>query len=138
MVRLVLRLEFPNRFGLGRGKIELLEQIRATGSISAAGRAMGMSYRRAWLLADSMNQAFPHQGVVETAQGGEHGGGARLTQFGGVLIDRFRRMEALAGSALDRELAALAAAQGASDAKPAAPARPRRKPARRKASGRVR
>jgi molybdate transport system regulatory protein len=121
MVRLVLRLEFPNRFGLGRGKIELLEQIRSTGSISAAGRAMGMSYRRAWLLVDSMNQAFP-QGVVETAQGGEHGGGARLTEFGGVLIDRFRRMEMLAGRALARELDALDAAQGTAGA-PASHAR---------------
>jgi molybdate transport system regulatory protein len=129
MVRLVLRLEFPNRFGLGPGKIELLEQIRATGSISAAGRAMGMSYRRAWLLVDSMNQAFP-RGVVETAQGGEHGGGARLTAFGGVLIERFRRMESLAGSALDRELAALAAAQGDS-ARPTPRARAKKTPSRR-------
>ncbi len=107
MVRLVLRLEFPDRFGLGRGKIELLEQIRATGSISAAGRAMGMSYRRAWLLADSMNQAFGKP-VVETAQGGEHGGGARLTALGDALIDRFRRMERLAADALADDLAALA------------------------------
>lgn len=126
MVRLVLRLEFPKRFGLGRGKIELLEQIRATGSISAAGRAMGMSYRRAWLLVDSMNRAFP-QGVVQTVQGGEHGGGARLTEFGGALIDRFRRMEALAERALGPELAALDAARIPA-AKPAL--RPRsRKPA---------
>jgi molybdate transport system regulatory protein len=125
MVRLVLRLEFPDRFGLGRGKIELLEQIRATGSISAAGRAMGMSYRRAWLLADSMNQAFGTP-VVETAQGGERGGGARLSPLGDALIERFRRMEALAGSALAPDLAALDKAVGAV-AKPAtARAAPRR------------
>jgi molybdate transport system regulatory protein len=126
MVRLVLRLEFPNRFGLGRGKIELLEQIRASGSISAAGRAMGMSYRRAWLLVDSMNQAFP-QGVVETAQGGEHGGGARLTDFGNRLIDRFRRMEVLAGRALERELGALGAAQSVATAAKR-PVRAKKKP----------
>lgn len=135
MVRLVLRLEFPHRFGLDRGKIELLEQIRATGSISAAGRAMGMSYRRAWLLVDSLNQAFP-QGVVETAQGGEHGGGARLTRFGGTLIDRFRRMEELAQATLAQELAALGAANADAKApgRGAKPGpRPPRKPARRAA-----
>lgn len=118
MVRLVLRLEFPDRFGLGRGKIELLEQIRATGSISAAGRAMGMSYRRAWLLADSMNQAFG-KAVVETAQGGERGGGAKLSPLGDALIERFRRMEALAAGALAADLAALDKAVSAA-AKPAA------------------
>jgi len=111
MVKLVLRLEFPDRFGLGRGKIELLEQIRQAGSISAAGRAMSMSYRRAWLLVDSMNQAFP-PGVVETAQGGERGGGARLTRLGEMLIERFRRAEALAGRAAAAELEALGAARG--------------------------
>lgn len=125
MVRLVLRLDFPDRFGLGRGKVELLEKIRDTGSISAAGRAMSMSYRRAWLLVDSMNQAFP-PGVVETAQGGEHGGGARLTELGLMLIDRFRRMEALAGRAVERELAALGAAQ----AKPVPAKKPSRRPPR--------
>ncbi|MBL8705854.1 MAG: LysR family transcriptional regulator [Rhodospirillales bacterium] len=123
MVRLVLRLEFPDRFGLGRGKIELLEQIRATGSISAAGRAMGMSYRRAWLLADSMNQAFGTP-VVETAQGGERGGGAKLSALGEALIDRFRRMEALAGTALAADLAALDKAVGSVAAKARAPRRP--------------
>lgn len=129
MVRLVLRLEFPDRFGLGRGKIELLEQIRATGSISAAGRAMGMSYRRAWLLADSMNQAFGKP-VVETAQGGERGGGARLSPLGEALIERFRRMEALAASALAPDLAALDKAVGA---RPAASPSPRpKRPARAK------
>jgi|JI10StandDraft_1071094.scaffolds.fasta_scaffold120838_3 molybdate transport system regulatory protein len=129
MVRLVLRLEFPDRFGLGRGKIELLEQIRATGSISAAGRAMGMSYRRAWLLADSMNQAFGAP-VVETAQGGERGGGAKLSALGEALIDRFRRMEALAAAALAPDLAALDKAVGATKAARPSP-RPKR-PARAK------
>ena len=124
MVRLVLRLEFPDRFGLGRGKIELLEQIRATGSISAAGRAMGMSYRRAWLLADSMNQAFGKP-VVETAQGGERGGGAKLSPLGDALIERFRRMEALAAGALAPDLAALDKAVSAA-AKPATARVPRR------------
>src|SRR5690349_7423961 len=136
MVRLVLRLEFPDRFGLGRGKIELLEQIRATGSISAAGRAMGMSYRRAWLLADSMNQAFGRP-VVETAQGGERGGGARLSPLGAALIDRFRRMEALAADALAPDLAALDQAVNAG-ARPAARPEARKRPAARpKSPGRT-
>lgn len=130
MVRLVLRLEFPDRFGLGRGKVELLEQIRATGSISAAGRAMGMSYRRAWLLADSMNQAFGEP-VVETAQGGEHGGGARLTALGASLIERFRRMEKAAADALAPDLAALGRHYGAGTGKAPKITPPRRRPAAR-------
>jgi len=130
MVRLLLRLEFPGRFGLGQGKIQLLEQIRATGSISAAGRAMGMSYRRAWLLADSMNRAFGRP-VVETAQGGEHGGGARLSALGESLIERFRRMETLAAGALKDDLRALDAAVAV------APAAPRPEPAKRGAAKRA-
>lgn len=141
MVRLVLRLEFPDRFGLGRGKIELLEQIRATGSISAAGRAMGMSYRRAWLLADSMNQAFGKP-VVETAQGGERGGGARLSALGESLIDRFRRMEALAAAALAADLAALGKARSAGSRAASPSPRPKRparaKPATAKGDARTR
>jgi molybdate transport repressor ModE-like protein len=83
-----------------------------------------MSYRRAWLLADSMNQAFGTP-VVETAQGGERGGGAKLSPLGDALIERFRRMEALAGSALATDLAALDKAVGAA-AKPTTARAPRR------------
>ncbi|TLX05764.1 winged helix-turn-helix domain-containing protein [Rhizobium sp. MHM7A] len=88
----VLRISFPNEHRLGHGKMELLEHIRVTGSISAAGRAMDMSYRRAWLLVSEMNGMFREQ-VVEPQRGGQKGGGAALTPFGEELLTRFRRME---------------------------------------------
>src|SRR6478735_5210057 len=88
----VLRISFPDEDRLGHGKMELLEHIRQTGSISAAGRAMDMSYRRAWLLGSEMNRMFSEQ-VVESQRGGQKGGGAALTPFGEELLARFRRME---------------------------------------------
>lgn len=88
----VLRISFPHEDRLGRGKMELLEHIRETGSISAAGRAMDMSYRRAWLLVSDMNRMFK-QPVVESQRGGQKGGGAALTEFGEELLARFRQME---------------------------------------------
>ena len=109
MVRLVLRLEFPNRFGLGRGKIELLEQIRATGSISAAGRAMGMSYRRAWDLVDELNNCFGKP-VITTQMGGQHGGGAALTPLGETVVEHFRAIEGHAAKAAAAHLKALQSA----------------------------
>ena len=68
----VLRVDFPHAERLGRGKIELLEHIRETGSISAAGRAMDMSYRRAWLLVSALNGMFK-QDAVESQRGGKAG-----------------------------------------------------------------
>lgn len=91
-IRPVLRLDFPQDGRLGRGKIELLEHIRETGSISAAGRTMDMSYRRAWLLVDALNQMFGEP-AVEPQRGGKQGGGAQLTPFGEMLVARFRQME---------------------------------------------
>ncbi len=88
----VLRIDFPPEQRLGRGKAQLLELIRDTGSISAAGRAMGMSYRRAWLLIDELNHMFS-QPAVESQRGGKQGGGAVLTPFGEALVERFRGME---------------------------------------------
>lgn len=81
----------------------LLEQIIETGSISAAGRAMDMSYRRAWLLVDALNQMFSMP-VVESRHGGKQGGGAEVTQFGHQLIARFRTMEQKIGSELSDDL----------------------------------
>ena len=104
----VLRISFPDEDRLGHGKMELLEHIRATGSISAAGRAMDMSYRRAWLLVSEMNRMFSEQ-VVEPQRGGQKGGGAALTPFGEELLDRFRRMEKTMRESLAEDLAWLEA-----------------------------
>ncbi|TAU86488.1 winged helix-turn-helix domain-containing protein [Rhizobium leguminosarum] len=100
----VLRISFPDEDRLGHGKMELLEHIRQTGSISAAGRAMDMSYRRAWLLVSEMNRMFNEQ-VVESQRGGQKGGGAALTPFGEELLARFRRMERTMRTSLAEDLA---------------------------------
>jgi molybdate transport system regulatory protein len=100
---LSLRLDFGDTVRLGPGKVRLLELIGALGSISAAGRAMDMSYRRAWLLVDSLNQAFT-QPVVATRPGGKADKRAELTPFGRVTIRRFRAMEAAARKAVARDL----------------------------------
>ena len=84
MVSLSIRVDLSQTRGLGPGKIRLLEMIEETGSISAAGRAMDMSYRRAWLLLDELNHTF-HEPVATTAHGGRSGGGASLTPFGEAL-----------------------------------------------------
>ncbi|MBP2550481.1 molybdate transport system regulatory protein [Neorhizobium galegae] len=101
--KIILRLDFPPADRLGRGKIELLEHIRETGSISAAGRAMDMSYRRAWLLVDALNHMFD-QPAVEPQRGGKQGGGAQLTAFGEELIIRFRTMQQKAEAAMADDL----------------------------------
>ena len=106
MARLTLRLDFGEGRAVGPGKIRLLELIGETGSISAAGRAMEMSYRRAWLLVDAVNQTF-HQSVVLTREGGPGGGGATLTPFGRELIDAYRAMEQDACTAVAGRLATL-------------------------------
>lgn len=94
---------------IGPGKVRLLELIDETGSISAAGRAMGMSYRQAWLLIDSMNQAFAEP-VTETLRGGAKGGGAAITDFGRRLAALYRAMEKKAAGAVAEDLSALEAA----------------------------
>jgi molybdate transport system regulatory protein len=78
MARLKITLVLASGARIGPGKAKLLESIRDTGSISAAAREMGMSYKRAWLLLDSLNAAF-EPAVVTTSLGGPGGGGARLT-----------------------------------------------------------
>jgi molybdate transport system regulatory protein len=72
-------------FMLGPGKMELLQRIGETGSISAAGKSMGMSYKRAWMLVETMNAAF-RAPLVESTRGGAHGGGAVLTEEGRAVI----------------------------------------------------
>ena len=99
----ILRISFSGQDRLGRGKIELLEHIRETGSISAAGRAMDMSYRRAWMLISELNHMF-REPVVESQRGGQKGGGAALTAFGEELLNRFRDMEKSMREALANDL----------------------------------
>jgi molybdate transport system regulatory protein len=97
-IRLTLRLDFSNGHRLGPGKVRLLEAIDQHGSISAAGRALGMSYRRAWLLVDEINRAFT-QPAVAGQTGGNGGGGTALTDWGRELISLYRGLEAASAGA---------------------------------------
>ena len=109
MTRLTLRIDFDGSRAVGPGKIRLLELVDSTGSISAAGRAMGMSYRRAWMLVDALNQTF-RLPVVQTRGGGVGGGGADLTPFGASLVANYRAMEQETRDTLARRLAELESA----------------------------
>jgi molybdate transport system regulatory protein len=107
--RLMLRVDFgPNR-AIGPGKIRLLEAIDKSGSISQAGRTLGMSYRRAWLLIDDMNRCF-REPVVSAQPGGARGGGAALTSFGRKLVNNYRAIESEATQATQARLNELAGA----------------------------
>ena len=108
MAQLSIRIDFGPDFRIGPGKIALLEQIAALGSISAAGRAMEMSYRRAWELIDDLNTTFGKP-VVDSKSGGKKGGGATLTPLGLSLITRYRAMERAAAFATAAHLEALKA-----------------------------
>ncbi|HEX6981008.1 MAG TPA: LysR family transcriptional regulator [Alphaproteobacteria bacterium] len=88
---------------MGPGKADLLDAIDRTGSIAAAGRELGMSYRRAWLLVETMNACF-RAPLVEAIKGGRSGGGARLTRMGAEVLKRYRAMETRAARALASEL----------------------------------
>ena len=103
---LVLRVVLGPRASLGPGKVRLLEALDRAGSISAAARHLGMSYRRAWLLIDAMNRTM-RKPVVETALGGRGGGGARLTPVGREVIAAYRGLERRARRTLRRELAGM-------------------------------
>jgi molybdate transport system regulatory protein len=105
-VRLTVRVDFGADRALGPGKIRLLEAIGNSGSISRAARALGMSYRRAWLLVDDLNRCF-RAPVVATQPGGARGGGAALTPFGVELIAKYRAIEARATMAAKPQLRAL-------------------------------
>jgi molybdate transport system regulatory protein len=103
---LSVRIDIDAAGRIGPGKIELLETIHRAGSISAAGRAMEMSYKRAWDLVDEINRIC-RQAAVERQAGGKNGGGAVLTPFGLSLVARYRRIERTATTAARKELQAL-------------------------------
>ena len=103
---LSLRIDLDDEGRIGPGKIRLLENIQQFGSISAAGRAMDMSYKRAWDLVDDINRIC-RQPAVERQTGGKNGGGAALTPFGLSLVARYRKIERDAASAVRKELQAL-------------------------------
>ncbi len=108
MTRVTIRIDFDDGRHLGHGKVRLLEMVEAHGSISSAARAMDMSYRRAWLLADEVNRMFTTP-VLETQLGGKGGGHARLTDFGRMLVDQYRAIERESKDAFAERLAALEA-----------------------------
>ena len=108
VTRLTLRIDLANGVRLGPGKVALLAQIAEHGSIRAAGAALGMSYRRAWLLADEINRMFKEPSIF-TRHGGKSGGGAGLTPFGETVLACCRRMEAEARQALGDDLSWLEA-----------------------------
>ncbi|MGH6643071.1 MAG: winged helix-turn-helix domain-containing protein [Bradyrhizobium sp.] len=103
---LSVRIDLEPEGRIGPGKIQLLEHIQEHGSISGAGRAMDMSYKRAWDLVDEINRIC-RQSAVEPQTGGKNGGGAVLTPFGTSLVKRYRKIERDAASAVRRELQAL-------------------------------
>ena len=101
-----LRIDFGDERSLGPGKIRLLESIIETGSISAAGRALAMSYRQAWLLVDELNRMF-REPVVIAQTGGGGGGGTVVTETGRDIARLYREMERRAQGASTTEIRAL-------------------------------
>ena len=86
------RIDFAEHSSLGPGKIRLLEAIRESGSLSKAARELGMSYRRAWLLVESLKQSF-REPVTVASTGGKDGGGMLITEFGAALVKSYRQLE---------------------------------------------
>lgn len=119
MARLSIRIAFDGAEPFGPGKVRLLELIDKKGSIRAAATAMNMSYRHAWLLLQALEDTFGAP-VIATATGGSRGGGARLTELGRKLIERYRSIETNAARAAAAELDELsrAAARAVSDQRP--------------------
>jgi molybdate transport system regulatory protein len=107
MADLSIRIDFAPGQRLGPGKVRLLEQIAEHGSIAAGGRALGMSYKRAWDLVDEMNTIFGAP-VVAPRSGGNKGGGATLTDLGTRLVAKYRDMERLSGQATKTLMASIA------------------------------
>jgi len=108
VARFRLRVTAGDAIFVGPGKISLLEAIRDTRSITAAAKSMGMSYRRAWVLVDELNRSLAGA-AVESAIGGERGGGSALTALGRELVDVYRRIETTATRACAKDIARLLA-----------------------------
>lgn len=104
--RLQLRIFLGNSVAIGPGKADLLAAVAETGSISAAGRSMGMSYKKAWYLLDTMNRCF-RTPLVEASKGGKGFGGARVTPLGTEVLARYRAVESRAAVAFADDLDAL-------------------------------
>lgn len=109
---LQLRVQLDDNVRFGPGKADLLEGIADTGSISAAGRRMRMSYRRAWELAEAINADFGAP-LVQTLTGGKGGGGTQLTPLGTRVLAAYRRLQAACEAAAAREIATLRRARSA-------------------------
>lgn len=105
-ISIKIRLHTEDAVALGPGKADLLEAISNHGSISAAGRAMGMSYKRAWDLVNTMNISFAKP-LVTTAKGGARGGGAEVTPFGQTILSAYREVEQKAHEATAADLSKL-------------------------------
>ena len=103
---LSIRIDLASGNRIGPGKIALLEAIRSTGSISAAARSIGMSYRRAWLLVDEINRTL-REPAVTAETGGHHGGGAVVTPVGEQVVGLYRTIEAQARAAAGGEFRAI-------------------------------
>ena len=103
-----IRIMAGELIAIGPGKVALVEAIAATGSITSAAKLLRMSYRRAWLLLDELNHALT-QPAVDSAIGGQHGGGSALTPTGLELIEIYRRIESTAAQACAADLARLTA-----------------------------
>jgi len=101
-----IRVVLDGKVAIGPGKADLLDGIAETGSIAAAGRRMGMSYKRAWTLVEAMNTMFAVP-LVEAAKGGAGGGGANLTPLGAAMLAAYRRLQARAEDAATAELTAM-------------------------------
>jgi molybdate transport system regulatory protein len=106
VARFRLRVTVGEVVAIGPGKVSLLEAIAATGSITEAAKSLGMSYRRAWLLVEEINQSLRHPAVA-SAKGGQRGGGSELTDTGAQLIDTYRRIEATAAKACAADMKTL-------------------------------
>ena len=107
-VQFRFRIVAGEEIAVGPGKIDLLEAVAATGSITAAARQLGMSYRRAWLLVDTMNRCFKEP-LTTAEAGGKRGGGTALTALGAQVVQRYRRIEARAAKAAAADVRALLA-----------------------------